>query len=184
MTRSNNNNNSNNDDNKNRRRASAKRRKIEPPRKPPDSERGLTHSPYFNGTLYERMSQDLHLGGMAKRTHEGYLRAVRQLADFCKCSPDKVTEDQLRNFFLHQKNDQNFASGSLRVSFSGVSFSTPARANVTGKRWLRCESLLLVSPTRVNPASERRATLCIFRAPARRFFSSTLTRSLCNSARC
>ena len=126
MTRSDNNsshnNNNNNDDNKNRRRANAKRRKIEPPRKAPDSERGLTHSPYFNGTLYERMSQDLHLGGMAKRTHEGYLRAVRQLADFCKCSPDKVTEDQLRNFFLHQKNDQNFASGSLRVSFSGVKF--------------------------------------------------------------
>lgn len=124
MTRPNNNSShSNNDDNiKNRRRANAKRRKIEPPRKAPDSERGLTHSPYFNGTLYERMSQDLHLGGMAKRTHEGYLRAVRQLADFCKCSPDKVTEDQLRNFFLHQKNDQNFASGSLRVSFSGVKF--------------------------------------------------------------
>ena len=63
MVRSDNNsshNNNNNDDNKNRRRANAKRRKIEPPRKAPDSERGLTHSPYFNGTLYERMSQDLH----------------------------------------------------------------------------------------------------------------------------
>ena len=42
------------------------------------------------------MSQDLHLGGMAKRTHEGYLRAVRQLADFCKQAPDQITEDQLR----------------------------------------------------------------------------------------
>ena len=57
----------------------------------PQTERGLTHSPYFNGPLYQRMSEDLHLGGMSKRTHEGYLRAVRQLADFCKLSPDQIT---------------------------------------------------------------------------------------------
>jgi hypothetical protein len=58
------------------RKPAAANRKIEPPRKAPDSERGLTHSPYFNGPLYHRMSEDLHLGGMSKRTHEGYLRAV------------------------------------------------------------------------------------------------------------
>lgn len=97
-------------------------KKVEPPRKSPDSARSLTHSPYFNGELYERMSEDLHLGGMAKRTHEGYLRAVRQLADFCETSPQKITENQLRKFFLHLKNDKHFATGSLRVAFSGVKF--------------------------------------------------------------
>ena len=68
------------------------------------------------------MSEDLHLGGLSKRTHDGYLRAVRQLADFCKCPPDLIREDQLRKFFLHLKNDKEFASGSLRVAFSGVKF--------------------------------------------------------------
>jgi hypothetical protein len=103
-------------------RRSKTRRNVEPPRTTPDTERGLTHSPYFNGPLYERMSEDLHLGGMSKRTHEGYLRAVRQLADFCQRTPDQVSEDQLRRFFLHLKNDKAFASGSLRVAFSGVKF--------------------------------------------------------------
>ena len=103
-------------------RSARRNDKVEPARTAPDSERGLTHSPYFNGTLYKRMSEDLHLGGMAKRTHEGYLRAVRQLADFCKRSPDQITEDQLREFFLHLKNDKEFASGSLRVAYSGVKF--------------------------------------------------------------
>ena len=64
-------------------------RKVEPSRTAPQTERGLTHSPYFNGPLYERMIEDLHLGGMPKRTHEGYLRAVRQLADFCQRTPDQ-----------------------------------------------------------------------------------------------
>ena len=73
------------------RQPAAANRKIEPPRNAPETERPLTHSPYFNGPLYQRMSEDLHLGGMSKRTHEGYLRAVRQLADFCKLSPDQIT---------------------------------------------------------------------------------------------
>jgi integrase/recombinase XerD len=119
MANSNHNSSPNNDD---QREFNANRRKIEPARTAPQTERGLTHSPYFNGPLYQRMSEDLHLGGMSKRTHEGYLRAVRQLADFCKCSPDQITEDQLRRFFLHLKNDKEFASGSLRVAFSGVKF--------------------------------------------------------------
>ena len=101
---------------------STSRKVPAPALKAPGTERGLTHSPYFNGALYERMSEDLHLGGMSKRTHEGYLRAVRQLADFCKRSPDQITEDQLRKFFLHLKNHKAFASGSLRVAFSGVKF--------------------------------------------------------------
>ena len=47
---------------------------------------------------------------------------MRQVPDFCKCTPDQITEDQLRKFFLHLKNDKQFASGSLRVAFSGVKF--------------------------------------------------------------
>jgi len=81
-----------------------------------------THSKYFNGTLYARMAEDLHLGGMSERTHAGYLRAVRKLAEYCKTSPDKVTEDQLRRFFLHMKNELHYAYGSLRVAFSGIKF--------------------------------------------------------------
>ena len=84
---------------------------VAPPRKAPASERSLTHSPFFCGGLYERMSEDLSLGGLSERTHEGYLRAVRRLADFCQQSPDEITEGQLRKFFLHLKNDKKFASG-------------------------------------------------------------------------
>lgn len=82
----------------------------------------LTKSKYFSGKLYDRMAEDLHLGGMSERTHAGYLRAVRQLSDYCKRSPDKITEDQLRRYFLYLKNERKFAYGSLRVAFSGIKF--------------------------------------------------------------
>jgi site-specific recombinase XerD len=80
------------------------------------------HSKYFNGQLYQQMTDDLHLAGMSQRTVHGYLRSVRQLADFSRRSPDKVTESQLRRFFLHFKNERQFAYGSLRVAYSGIKF--------------------------------------------------------------
>jgi len=79
-------------------------------------------SKFFRGQLYARMGDDLHLGGMSQRTYEGYLRAVRQLADYCRTAPDKITEDQLRRYFLFLKNEKKFAYGSLRVAFSGIKF--------------------------------------------------------------
>jgi len=36
-------------------------------------------SKYFNGPLYDQMTEDLHLTGKAQRTVYGYLRALRRL---------------------------------------------------------------------------------------------------------
>jgi site-specific recombinase XerD len=82
----------------------------------------MAMSKFFTGKLYKAMTDDLHLAGMGERTHHGYLRAVRQLADWCKRSPDKISENQLRKYFLYLKNDKQFATGSLRVAYSGIKF--------------------------------------------------------------
>lgn len=87
--------------------------------------RGDSQNPkgaFFPDPLRQRLSEDLHLTGKAKRTHDGYIRAVRQLSDFAQTAPDQVTEQQVRQFFLHLKNDRQFAYGSLRVALSGVKF--------------------------------------------------------------
>ncbi len=59
---------------------------------------------------------------MAQRTVHGYLRSVRQLADFCKSSPGKISETQLREWLLYLKIEKQFAYGSLRVAFGGIKF--------------------------------------------------------------
>ena len=59
---------------------------------------------------------------MAPRTVQAYLRFVRKLADFYRCSPDKITEEQLRRWLLHLKIEKQYAYGSLRVAFSGIKF--------------------------------------------------------------
>ena len=79
-------------------------------------------SEYFGGELYQRMLDDLHLAGMANRTIYGYIRAVKQLANFAKQTPDKITEEHLRQWLLHLKVEQQRAYGTLRVAFSGTKF--------------------------------------------------------------
>jgi site-specific recombinase XerD len=68
------------------------------------------------------MSDDLHLRDLAERTHHGYLRAVRKLAEHCGTSPEAISEQQVRDYLLHLKNDLDYAPGSLRVALNGVKF--------------------------------------------------------------
>lgn len=86
----------------------------------------MAHAPrrssFVPDSLHQRFTEDLQLTGKAPRTQAAYLRAVRQLADHCRCSPELITEAQLRQYFLHLKNDRQFAHGSLRVALSGIKF--------------------------------------------------------------
>lgn len=73
-------------------------------------------------TLRQRMLQDLQLAGLSTGTQEVYLRAVRQLADHFHTPPDRLSEQQVRDYFLHLQNDREFASGSLGIAYSGIKF--------------------------------------------------------------
>jgi hypothetical protein len=47
------------------------------------------------------MIEDMQLRGYSARTQEAYARAVRQLAEHCRRSPDKITEEELRKATKH-----------------------------------------------------------------------------------
>jgi site-specific recombinase XerD len=68
------------------------------------------------------MLQDLQLAGLSERTQEAYLRAVRQLAAHYHIPPDRLSEEQVRDYFLHLKNERKFASASLGIAYSGIKF--------------------------------------------------------------
>jgi site-specific recombinase XerD len=72
--------------------------------------------------LRQRMHQDLQLAGLSERTQKAYLRAVRQLAAHFHTPPDRLCEQQVRDYFLHLKNDRQFASASLGIAYSGIKF--------------------------------------------------------------
>ena len=79
-------------------------------------------SEFFDGKLYKKMQQYLKVAGFASRAANGYLRAVQHLADLAQRRPNKITEAQLREYFICLQDEKHFAYGSQRVAYSGIKF--------------------------------------------------------------
>jgi hypothetical protein len=71
---------------------------------------------------YQKSMRALQLAGMGERTQQSYTRAVRQLVDFYKKTPDKVNEQELQNYFLHRRNTDKWSAATLRICYSGIKF--------------------------------------------------------------
>jgi hypothetical protein len=52
--------------------------------------------------LRKRMIEDLQLRGMGALTQQRYVRAVQQLAEHYGKTPDTITEEELRDYFLYR----------------------------------------------------------------------------------
>ncbi len=72
--------------------------------------------------LRKRMLEDLQLAGYALRTQNSYLACVRVLAGYYHRSPDLLTEDEIRRFFVHLINDLNSSGSSVTVYLCGIKF--------------------------------------------------------------
>ena len=103
----------------------------------------MAESTFFTGPLRTKMSEDLQLTSKAQRTHDGYLREIRKLADHCRMPPDQITEQQVRSYFLHLKNDRKFAAGSLTVTLSALKFFYRITCP---KDWVTLEQLRVKGP--------------------------------------
>ena len=72
--------------------------------------------------LRQRMVEDMQLRGLSKKTQEAYVRAVRQLAEHYGKSPDRINEEELRQYFLYLKNEKQVSSSTLNVTLNGIKF--------------------------------------------------------------
>jgi integrase/recombinase XerD len=70
--------------------------------------------------LRKRMIECLQLRGSSERTQEAYVRAVRQLAQHYKKSPDLVTEEELRQYFLYIKNVKKYSRPTIPLNILAV----------------------------------------------------------------
>ena len=72
--------------------------------------------------LRKRMIESLQLRGMSERTQEAYVRAVRQLAQHYKKSPDLISEEELRQYFLYIKNVKKYSRAASTIAICGIKF--------------------------------------------------------------
>jgi site-specific recombinase XerD len=72
--------------------------------------------------LRRRMKEDLQLAGYSPRTQKSYIDTVRVLANYYHRSPDLLTQDEIRQFFLHMINERKSSGSSITVYLCGIKF--------------------------------------------------------------
>jgi site-specific recombinase XerD len=74
------------------------------------------------GTLRQRMIEDMQLRGFSPRTQQSYARAVHKLAEYYHRSPDLVTDEELRQYFLYRTNVSGWSRVACTIALCGIKF--------------------------------------------------------------
>ena len=72
--------------------------------------------------LRRRMIEGLQLKGYSPRTAEGYVRAVRMLSEHFHCSPDRITEEQIREYFVFLTKEKKHSRSTVTIALCGIKF--------------------------------------------------------------
>jgi integrase/recombinase XerD len=124
---------------------------------------------YFN-----RSMRALQLAGMSERSQQCYTRSVRMLVDFYHKPPDKITEAELEDYFLHRRNNDKWSAATMRICYSGIKFFF---INVLKRDW---HTLTLIHAKReqtlptVLSVDEVRSILAAVKTPQNKAFLSTV----------
>lgn len=94
--------------------------------------------------LRQKMIEDMRLNGLAERTQESYLFSVTKLAKFFMKSPDHLTSEELRRYFLYLVDEKQAAPSTLLLNRAAIRFFMKKSL---GKN---CEVLDLIRPPRVR----------------------------------
>jgi site-specific recombinase XerD len=68
------------------------------------------------------MLEDLQLRGLAPKTQQCYVAAVRQLAHYYRRPPDQLNDEELRQYFLYLRHEKKVAESTFRIHLYGIRF--------------------------------------------------------------
>jgi integrase/recombinase XerD len=115
----------------------------------------------FPPELRQRFVEDLQLQGMSARTQQAYTRVVRLLSEHYQKSPDQITEEELRHYFLHVKNVKHWSRATMTQSICGIKFFFEQTLH---RDWTTLHI--------VRPAKEKRLPVILTREEVRRILSA------------
>lgn len=111
--------------------------------------------------LRHRMIEDLQLRGYTDSTQTLYVNAVRQLCDHYDKPPGRITEEDLRQYFLYGKNVKKWKRSTSTVALCGIKFFYQ---NTIKRPW---PTLLFIRPGR-----EKRLPVVLSRKEVRSVLNS------------
>lgn len=72
--------------------------------------------------LRQRMIQDMELAGLAQTTKQTYIRSVVALQKHYGIRPDKLSEKQVRDYFIWLREEKQVAKGTFQTQLYGLRF--------------------------------------------------------------
>lgn len=72
--------------------------------------------------LRQRMIEDMRLHGYSAKTQEAYIGAVRGLAKYYHRSPEAITQEEVRAYFLWMVQEKGVAHSTLKIHLSGIKY--------------------------------------------------------------
>ena len=72
--------------------------------------------------LRQRMIEDMQLRGLSEKTQVAYVHAVRKLAEHYGRPPDRIHEEELRQYLLYLKNERGVSRSLFVVTLCGLKF--------------------------------------------------------------
>ena len=111
--------------------------------------------------LFQRFNEDLQLRGMSERTIDMYVRAVRQLTKHYGQCPDKISDEQLRQYFLYNKNERKWSRTASTISLCGIKlfYTLTLKRDWTSLKFVR-------------PEKEKKLPVVLSRAEVQRIFQN------------
>lgn len=70
--------------------------------------------------LFQRFSEDMDLAGYSPRSIDMYVRSVRQLTKHYQKSPEKISDEELRQYFLYNKNVRRWSRTASTIVLCGI----------------------------------------------------------------
>ena len=72
--------------------------------------------------LRQKLIEDMQLRGLSTSTQENYVRVVRQLAGYYDKSPDRISEEELRRYFLYLSQVKKVSPSTFQIALSAIKF--------------------------------------------------------------
>lgn len=72
--------------------------------------------------LGHRMSEDMRLKDFRPKTRDAYWRAVRQFLEHVKKEPSALTEEYVRSYLIHMRDERMLAPSTRNIAVHGLRF--------------------------------------------------------------
>ena len=72
--------------------------------------------------LRERMIEDMVLRDLAEKTQTAYVGAVRQFAAHFKKSPEQITEEEIRQYFVYLTTERQVSYSTCSIALNAIKF--------------------------------------------------------------